>query len=70
MKEYGCGYENELFGCGNSCTWIVLLVGAYFFLSNGCIGNIFGECDNSIIWIIVLFLFLFMYNGRGCGSHC
>lgn len=68
MKEY-CGC-NELFNFGDNCTWIVLLVGAYFFLSNGCIGNIFGECNNSIIWIIVLFLFLFMYNGGSFGSNC
>ncbi|MGL4800319.1 MAG: hypothetical protein ACRDDX_13390 [Cellulosilyticaceae bacterium] len=58
---------NELFACGDNCTWIVLLVGAYFFLSNGCIGNIFDQCDNSIIWIIVLFFFLYMYNQNNGG---
>lgn len=57
-------------GCGDNCTWIVLLIGAYFFLSNGCLGNIFGQCDNSIIWIIVLFFFLFMYNQGSCGCGC
>lgn len=74
MKEYtgcnGCndGYDN-LFGFGDNCSWVVLLVGAYFFLSNGCIGNIFGECDNSIVWIILLFIFLFMYNQQNCCSY-
>lgn len=60
-----CGNLN-LFGCDNSCSWIVLLVGAYFFLSNGCIGEIFSQSDNSIIWIIMLFFFLFMYNKENC----
>lgn len=64
MKEYnGC---HGLLGLGDNCSWIVLLVGAYFFLANGCIGNIFCESENSIIWIIVLFLFLFMYNQHSC----
>lgn len=58
---------NELFGYGDNCTWIVLLIGAYFFLSNGCLGNIFGECDNSIVWIIVLFFLLYLYN---CNTAC
>ena len=57
---------NELFGFGDNCTWIVLLVGAYFFLSNGCLGNIFDQCDNSIVWIIILFVFLFMFNKQNC----
>ncbi|MGL4800320.1 MAG: hypothetical protein ACRDDX_13395 [Cellulosilyticaceae bacterium] len=62
----------ELFACGDSCTWIVLLVGAYFFLSNGCLGNIFDQCDNSIIWIIILFFVLYMFNqnNAGCGCGC
>ena len=70
MKEYnGCNYNTglaDIFGFGDSCSWVVLLVGAYFFLSNGCIDNIFGNCENSIIWIIVLFLLLFMYNQNAC----
>lgn len=68
MKDCNCG--NGLFGLGDNCSWVVLLVGAYFFLSNGCIGNIFDQCDNSIIWIIILFLFLYMYNGQNCSALC
>lgn len=64
MKDHNCC--SILDGFGDNCSWIVLLVGAYFFLSNGCLANIFGECDNSIIWIIILFFFLFMYNKAEC----
>lgn len=63
MKDYNC---NTTCGLSNNCGWIVLLVGAYFFLSNGCIGEIFDQSDNSIIWIIILFFFLFMYNNQSC----
>lgn len=64
MKQ--CNGLEQLFGFGDECSWVVLLVGAYFFLANGCIGNIFGECDNSIIWIIILFFLLFLYNQNNC----
>lgn len=53
---------NELFPGLDNCSMIVLLVGGYFFLANGCIDNIFGNCENSIVWIIILFWLLFMYN--------
>lgn len=50
----------------HDCGWIILLIAAYLFLSNGCLQNIFGECDNSIIWIIALFVLLYMYNQKDC----
>lgn len=64
MKDYGI---TNIFGDifeGDTCSWIVLLVGGYFFLTNGCLDNIFGQCDNSIIWIILLLLFLYYYNEK------
>ena len=69
MKDYGnCTGLAELFGFGDNCSWVVLLVGAYFFLSNGCIGNIFNKSENSIVWLIALFIILFMYNQQNYAS--
>ncbi len=69
MKEFAyCTGLADFFGFGDNCSWTVLLIGAYFFLSNGCLEPIFNKPENSIVWIILLFIILFVYNKKIASS--
>ncbi len=74
--DNGCG-NNGIFGGGNCCSWIwiILLLSCFcgngngIFGGNGCgnsCGNGCGCGGDSCWWIILLLLFC----GGGCGNGC